>query len=315
MRELISQTPAYKIIRADKQAGTLSHTYLLVCHDQVMHEAYLKVLAKLMLCDDVDFCNTCRVCKLIDNLTHPDFFYYPKDGKLGAETADEIVRQSVIRPFELDKKLFVINQFERLAQTQNKLLKTLEEPPKNTHILLSALRPTAVLPTIKSRSKIIEIPPFTKEQLNAFALRQGFYGEKLELSIGLADGKVGELLRYYETDELLDLRELALDILSKMTAKNLPNFASKLKDVDLKDFIGILKLQLSNILSLLANGNSAASAKLIEITQKSRYGSIIGIIERLNQLEKSLNFNLNGTMAIDAVLFCVMEEKSKWQKL
>ena len=176
MRELISQTPAYKIIQADKRAGTLSHAYLLVCQDQVMHEAYLKVLAKLMLCDkSEDFCDNCRVCKLIDSLSHPDVFYYPKDGKLSSEHADEIVRQSVIRPFEITKKLFIINQFEKLSQSQNKLLKTLEEPPKNTHILLSSLRPTAVLPTIKSRSKIIEIPPFSRKQLGDFALRQGFF--------------------------------------------------------------------------------------------------------------------------------------------
>ncbi|MBQ2908449.1 MAG: hypothetical protein IJE56_00675, partial [Clostridia bacterium] len=171
------------------------------------------------------------------------------------------------------------------------------------------------LPTIKSRSKIIEIPPFSRKQLGDFALRQGFFGEKLELSLSLADGKVGELLRYYETDELLDLRELALDILSDMTAKNLPSFASRLKDVNIQDFIGILKLQLSNVLSLLAGGDHAASEKLINITQKSRYGSIIGIIERLNALEKSQNFNLNGTMLVDGILFAVMEEKSKWQKL
>lgn len=316
MRELISQTPAYKIIQADKRADTLSHAYLLVCQDQVMHEAYLKVLAKLMLCDkSEDFCDNCRVCKLIDSLSHPDVFYYPKDGKLSSEHADEIVRQSVIRPFEIAKKLFIINQFEKLSQSQNKLLKTLEEPPKNTHILLSSLRPTAVLPTIKSRSKIIEIPPFSRKQLGDFALRQGFFGEKLELSLSLADGKVGQLLRYYETDELLDLRELALDILSDMTAKNLPSFASRLKDVNIPDFIGILKLQLSNVLSLLAGGDHAASEKLINITQKSRYGSIIGIIERLNALEKSQNFNLNGTMLVDGILFAVMEEKSKWQKL
>ena len=222
------------------------------------------------------------------------FFYYPKDGKLSSEHADEIVRQSVIRPFEITKKLFIINQFEKLSQSQNKLLKTLEEPPQNTHILLSSLRPTAVLPTIKSRSKIIEVPPFSRKQLGDFALRQGFFGEKFELSLSLADGKVGELLRYYETDELLDLRELALDILSDMTAKNLPSFASRLKDVNISDFIGILKLQLSNVLSLLAGRDFAASEKLINITQKSRYGSIIGIIERLNALEKSQNFNLNG---------------------
>ena len=106
-----------------------------------------------------------------------------------------------------------------------------------------------------------------------------------------------------------------MDILSDMTAKNLPSFASRLKDVNISDFIGILKLQLSNVLSLLAGGDHAASEKLINITQKSRYGSIIGIIERLNALEKSQNFNLNGTMLVDGILFAVMEEKSKWQKL
>ena len=55
--------------------------------------------------------------------------------------------------------------------------------------------------------------------------------------------------------------------------------------------------------------------ELYQNSQKLRYGSVIAIIERINALERSAHFNLNSTILADSILFAVMEEKTKWQKL
>lgn len=316
MKNLLKNSSAYKIIASDKKQNKLNHAYLVMCQDGDMHDEYLKILAKLIMCNDAEFCDDCRVCKLIDNKSHPDIAFFPKDGKLKTDSADELIRQSVVKPFELDKRLFVVRKIEELNQYQNKLLKTLEEPPKNVYMLISTERPVAVLPTVKSRSKIVEIQDFSEQELLKTAISMGYLGDRLMLAVKLCGGKLGRLIRYYENDDLLAIKDLACDMLCNMTGKNLPEYAGKLKNISVKDFISVTKLLLNKLLIYLTDKKVDPLYKnLYQNTEKWRYGSIIAIIERLNGFEKSINFNMNNAILVDGVLFAIMEEKTKWQKL
>lgn len=316
MKNLLKNSSAYKIIASDKKQNKLNHAYLVMCQDGDMHDEYLKILAKLIMCNDAEFCDDCRVCKLIDNTSHPDIAFFPKDGKLKTDSADELIRQSVVKPFELDKRLFVVRKIEELNQYQNKLLKTLEEPPKNVYMLISTERPVAVLPTVKSRSKIVEIQDFSEQELLKTAMSMGYLGDRLMLAVKLCGGKLGRLIRYYENDDLLAIKDLACDMLCNMTGKNLPEYAGKLKNISVKDFISVTKLLLNKLLIYLSDKKVDPLYKnLYQNTEKWRYGSIIAIIERLNGFEKSINFNMNNAILVDGVLFAIMEEKTKWQKL
>ncbi len=316
MKNLLKNSSAYKIIASDKKQNKLNHAYLVMCQDGDMHDEYLKILAKLIMCNDAEFCDDCRVCKLIDNKSHPDIAFFPKDGKLKTDSADELIRQSVVKPFELDKRLFVVRKIEELNQYQNKLLKTLEEPPKNVYMLISTERPVAVLPTVKSRSKIVEIQDFSEQELLKTAMSMGYLGDRLMLAVKLCGGKLGRLIRYYENDDLLAIKDLACDMLCNMTGKNLPEYAGKLKNISVKDFISVTKLLLNKLLVYLTDKKVDPLYKnLYQNTEKWRYGSIIAIIERLNGFEKSINFNMNNAILVDGVLFAIMEEKTKWQKL
>lgn len=316
MKTLLKSTPCYKIMAADKKAGRLNHAYLVTIKDGDMHDEYLKILAKLIACDDEEFCDECRVCRLISEKAHSDVTFFPKEGKLKTDSADELVRQSVVKPFELDKRVFVVRKIEELNQYQNKLLKTLEEPPKNVYLLISTERPVAVLQTIKSRSKAVEIPDFSDEMLYSYAKRTGMSGERLDLAIKLCGGKVGKLTRYYENDDLLSIKDLSTDMICNMTARNLPEYAGKLKNVSMADFISVTKLLFEKLMCYFASGTiDPLYENLRSATEKWRYGSVIAVIERLNKFEKSMNFNMNSTILLDGVLFACMEEKSKWQKL
>ena len=222
----------------------------------------------------------------------------------------------MVKPFELDKRLFVVRKIEELNQYQNKLLKTLEEPPKNVYMLISTERPVAVLPTVKSRSKIVEIQDFSEQELLKTAMSMGYLGDRLMLAVKLCGGKLGRLIRYYENDDLLAIKDLACDMLCNMTGKNLPEYAGKLKNISVKDFISVTKLLLNKLLIYLTDKKVDPLYKnLYQNTEKWRYGSIIAIIERLNGFEKSINFNMNNAILVDGVLFAIMEEKTKWQKL
>ncbi len=82
------------------------------------------------------------------------------------------------------------------------------------------------------------------------------------------------------------------------------------------DFIGVTKLMLGKLLEYLGKREvEKGYEKLYPAAEKWGYGPIIATIERLNKFEKSVNYNINNAILTDGVLFAVMEEKTKWQKL
>ena len=78
MRELLKKTAAYRIIASDKKENTLSHAYLITSADEDTLSEYLTELAKLIVCKDEEYCDSCRDCKLIASHVHPDVMFTPR---------------------------------------------------------------------------------------------------------------------------------------------------------------------------------------------------------------------------------------------
>ncbi len=104
----------------------------------------------------------------IENRVDLDIKMYPKNNaKLLVADANEIVSESFIKPVNLPYKIFLINNFDvSTEEAQNKLLKILEEPPKNVYFILSVKNEGKVLPTIKSRCDKIKILPLSQEEIS-----------------------------------------------------------------------------------------------------------------------------------------------------
>lgn len=155
----------------DRACNRLSHAYMLDFSDAKSLKAALKIFALAFFGLDKDDADGKRLLKG----SLPDCAVYPEDGKkLNADAVAEIINGSALRPLERDKKLFVISSFEQAsALLQNKLLKTLEEPPEGVYFLLGATTLAPVLDTVKSRVKTLTIPPFTRAEVLAALERSG----------------------------------------------------------------------------------------------------------------------------------------------
>lgn len=318
MVELLKTTNAYKVIASDKMRGNLSHAYLVECSDNCAMRGYLKSLAKLIACQNNGE-DDCRTCRLIEKETHYDVTIHPAMGeKLTTETAEEIVSASIVRPLEIEKRVFVIDGVEGFAKMQNKLLKTLEEPPNNVVLLMGTCNMSAVLPTVKSRSKKIEIPPFSDQAL--FQAYENTYTDinKLKMAIALSQGLESKVKQNYESEENDKMFALALDILNSLnSSRDVLSQSVRLNGVDLEAFASVLKL----IFGELVKAKSGAISRLIPanecetLIEKFKIGAICEIVEGITDIEKSLYFNANQSMVIDKLLFLILEAKHRWQKL
>ncbi len=84
------------------------------------------------------------------------------------EVRERVIRAAAYRPYEGGKRVFVIEAAEAMRdESQNALLKTLEEPPGFVHLILLSSEPAALLETIASRCQPIDFAPLPAEAVEA----------------------------------------------------------------------------------------------------------------------------------------------------
>lgn len=307
--KVIRNTNAYKIIYGEKKRGELSHAYLIVCPDGVMLKTYMKLFASLIMCENDGACGECRPCRLIDKEAYADCDFYPKDGdKIKTADIDDLVSKTIIRPIESDIRMFALVGAENMtAEAQNKILKTLEEPPRNVCILIGATTDNALLPTVKSRVKRLDIPPFSDGEIRR-ALGDEYPDKaKLESAIALGGGKIGSVIKAYTDGNAEKMQAFCREVLFSMrSSKDVAKYSSKINKDNIKDFISILKSEVANL--LVKDNRKAGDYGYVT-------GALIAISDMLSEKERALYYNANAVMVADSVLLAILGEKYKWQKL
>jgi len=150
---------------------------------------------------------------LLDPSPHPDLVWLTPRGAqhMVEEVREKVIRSASYRPFEGEKRVFVIEAAESMRdESQNALLKTLEEPPGFVHLLLLTAEPTALLETIASRCQPIDFAPLPAEAVEA-ALAGGGSPDDLAVAARLSAGDVARA-RYLLSDSGRKLRAAALEM-------------------------------------------------------------------------------------------------------
>ncbi len=105
---------------------------------------------------------------LMDPSPHPDLAWLRPAGAqhLVEEVRERIIEAAPYRPFEGDHRVFVVEQADAMAEeSQNALLKTLEEPATFAHIILISSQPSALLETVRSRCQVIGFAALSPEAI------------------------------------------------------------------------------------------------------------------------------------------------------
>ncbi len=145
--------------------GRLGHAYLFDGHDLAQLEAVACTLAKALNCENppsrgksglaLDSCDRCLNCQKITNCTHPDVAWIRAESKSRIITIDqmrELMHTIQLKPTQATWKTAIIVAADRLnIQAANAFLKTLEEPPGQSIIILLSTEPGNILETILSR--------------------------------------------------------------------------------------------------------------------------------------------------------------------
>ena len=277
MQTLFQSLKAYRLIKTEYAENKLSHAYMLLFDDTRNLRFALKTFAKIFFCEDEFSPDFARISSLIDDEAFSDCLLFPaeKDKKIKVEDAEKIVEESLLTPVEGDKKLFVIGDFaEANVQTQNKLLKLLEEPPKGVYFLLGATSPHSVLTTVLSRVKTLEINGFETNLLTQALHR--IYGDKYEknalsLCAAAADGSLGKAQNMLEGGYYKNLLDGAKE-LCLCENHRLPSVIKEVGETKRqKEFLSVLRLIFRDALVLKTQGKIGETNLLLQAEKDDLY--------------------------------------------
>jgi len=157
--------PGVRLLQRSLSRGRLGHAYLFAGHDLAELEALARTLAKVVNCREpvraagggpaIDCCDCCASCRKIDGQTHADVHWIRPESKLRVVTIGqmrEFMREIFLKATEAERKVGVIVAADRLNEAAaNAFLKTLEEPPPTSVLILLSTDPRRMLETVLSR--------------------------------------------------------------------------------------------------------------------------------------------------------------------
>jgi DNA polymerase III subunit delta' len=166
----VEHQPRAKIALDAALASGPSHAYLFRGPQGSGKRAAARAFAAEILATGADDPEDVRRRALLDPSPHPDLVWLAPRGAqhLVEEVRERVIRAAAYRPFEGGKRVFVVEAAEAMRdESQNALLKTLEEPPEFVHLILLTAEPEALLETIASRCHPIDFAPLPAETLEA----------------------------------------------------------------------------------------------------------------------------------------------------
>ncbi len=194
----------------------VSHSLLFAGPDGVGKSLFAYGLAAQLICEE-DSQGTHR--QKIETGNHPDIHLYRPEGKLGMHSIQalrQLSEETYLPPYEALWKVFIIHEADRmLSYSANALLKTFEEPPLHTIIILLSSAPAALLPTVISRCCILHFQPLTKKDIEEFLRkRYPLEEEKIQHFAHLARGSLSRAIYLAEQGGDFN-RDLILKVLAQ----------------------------------------------------------------------------------------------------
>ncbi|MGH9429811.1 MAG: ATP-binding protein, partial [Terriglobia bacterium] len=150
-------------VRNQLATGRLRHSMLFAGVAGIGKWTLAQFIAKACNCVRLqnDFCNSCPSCQRISENAHPDVTNVAPDGQfIKIDQMRSLSREVFFRPFEGKRRVFIVDEAEKFRdESANSILKTLEEPPDTSILILVTSRPNDLLPTLRSRCQMDRFAP------------------------------------------------------------------------------------------------------------------------------------------------------------
>jgi DNA polymerase III subunit delta' len=221
LSEIEAQDTAVRVLRSSIQRSKVAHAYLFAGPKSSGKTSAALAFAAALNCTDPapdgDACGRCLSCVRIEAGTDIDVRLIAPDGnQTKIDQMQEMIRALSYAPISGRYKIFVIEQADTLnASSENCILKILEEPPSYVVLILLSCNANALLPTIRSRCRIVRFRRASKPEMEDILRgRLELSEDRASLIAAWAQGALGRALSMASSPESMEERQSVLQALS-----------------------------------------------------------------------------------------------------
>jgi DNA polymerase-3 subunit delta' len=353
--EVLGNERARTVLARVLASGRIPHALLFHGPEGVGKGLVARLFARALVCTepgpDGTGCGCCVACRKVSHGNHPDVLLVTRlskkerradtgaaDAEDGGDDRDDDSRQiqgGDLRPFiivqqirELNhhaayapregrRRVFLVEPADRMhAESQNALLKTLEEPPGAAVVVLVASRPHVLLPTVRSRCLALGFGAMHPDDLARALETRGVSSQEASARAALAEGRPGRAMAL-DLPAMTKRRDMILVSLealasSPRAAADLNDYAERIVGESEADLLEGLDL----VQSLLRDAARVASgsAALLNADLAPRVGALgrllgahraTDIVTLTDRLRGDLRLNLNKTLVAETLLASV----------
>jgi DNA polymerase-3 subunit delta' len=336
--EIVGNERAKELLRRMLRQGRVPGALLFAGEAGLGKRLFAVELARALNCTSragVEGCGRCAACARVAKFETPaadDKDAYkkvlwsehrdvavvrPYNRNILVDAVRELDRESHFRPAEGAARVFLVEDAEHLNESSsNALLKTLEEAPPTTHLILITSRPAGLLPTIRSRCQTVRFAPLSVDDLEAHLVKNRIRaGEEARLAAHLSGGRLGPALSL-NLDAYRARREWAFGVVEALVVGEdrgrLLRSAEELSDAKNKDDFEPRLDALATLvrdLWLLSLGsppgrlvNPDARERLSRLAEGLPPARAARWLSRVEELRAQLSVNVNRRIASDALL-------------
>jgi DNA polymerase-3 subunit delta' len=226
---IIGHEWAVKLLKQQIVQNKYRHAYLITGPESVGRRTLALRFAQALNCpqplESGEPCFTCSTCEKIEDLVHPDLTVTQAEiagGQLKVDQIRELQHGLALAPYEAKFRIALILRFEEAnPHAANALLKTLEEPPSQVIMILTAESAEKLMPTIVSRCEVLRLRPLANPDVNnGIQSVWKIPPEQANLLAHVSGGRPGYAFRLYQEPDLLAIRNASLDDLQDLLSSN-----------------------------------------------------------------------------------------------
>ena len=309
----------------DVLGGRAPHAVLITGIAGTGKRTLARLLACALLCvgEGQRPCMQCKGCRRVLAGTHPDLLTpscTDKDRTIKVDHLREVLRALSFHALEGRRVILLENAQRMTVQAQNALLKSLEEPDGETHFILTASGETGILPTVRSRCRVVRMPPWPRERLEAELLARQADADKAREIAALCGGSLGAALDMLQNPAFFALHELCeRTFFSVHGARDVPVLSFLLKDKkdDADELLSLLSQKAREYLLYTMRAGElpqhAREAACQEWWEHAAPERIERVLSAVLEARKQRAANVSWPAIAENLLFIISEEIVPWQ--
>ncbi|NQS99545.1 MAG: DNA polymerase III subunit delta' [Candidatus Omnitrophica bacterium] len=318
-KEIVGQQKAIDFFRSSVENKRLAHAYLFLGPQGIGKTLLAKNLAKFVNCTqpvkgenhEADCCDQCISCRKIEDSNHPDVLWIEpgKSAKISIDRIRALQREISLTPYEGRWKIFIILEAQLMTEeAANSLLKTLEEPPSSSLIILTSTGTSSLLPTIISRCQIVKFSLIAQQRLEEILTQRCNKATNVHFLAAQAEGRIGRALELADQDILDKKNRLIEQICQSRRSSSVADTFEVKNKRELANQIRYLLNWFRDILVLKAGLASSFAINADRIEQIKLRANVLSlseleqVIEKIDQAHRLIRQNVNPKIALEVMI-------------